>query len=183
MLSPPSKRDDLVRTALRLFCAHGVHGVGIDRILEEARVAKATLYKYFPSKDELVVAALEAMDNGAFEHFQSAAEASSTTPRERFLTLPDIAASTASNGCVFVLASQEFPATRDPVHRAAAAHKRRMRKLYSRLAEEAGAKDPRAAGLGTQLILDGLYSACAVGPKRNDSAVAEAKKLLGLLLP
>ena len=52
------KRQILIDTATRLFSQDGYHAVGIDRILAEAGVAKMTLYKYFPSKKELVVEVL-----------------------------------------------------------------------------------------------------------------------------
>ena len=52
-------RERLVDTAYQLFQRNGIQAVGINRILEEAGVAKATLYKHFPSKEDLVVAALE----------------------------------------------------------------------------------------------------------------------------
>ncbi|MCA9710374.1 MAG: helix-turn-helix transcriptional regulator, partial [Myxococcales bacterium] len=44
-------RERVLETAFRLFYAHGIRGVGIDRIVAESGVAKATLYKYFPAKD------------------------------------------------------------------------------------------------------------------------------------
>ena len=52
-------RERALRTAYRLFSRHGVQAIGIDRIIAEAGIAKATLYRHFRSKEELVVAALE----------------------------------------------------------------------------------------------------------------------------
>src|SRR6266571_950080 len=55
-------RARVLETAARLFYADGVHAVGVDRIIAEAGVAKATFYKHFPSKDELVRAYIEEQD-------------------------------------------------------------------------------------------------------------------------
>src|ERR1700674_2096878 len=76
-----SARDRLVAAADELFYAEGVHVVGIDRIVERAGVAKASLYSIFGSKDELVRAYLE-------EHFHDRQRrvarilAAHETPRE-----------------------------------------------------------------------------------------------------
>ena len=64
---PSARRDQLLDTALALFCRDGFHGTGVDRILAESGVAKATLYKHFRSKDELILAAQRG-DVGADDH-------------------------------------------------------------------------------------------------------------------
>ena len=58
----PSPRQRLLDTATRLFYAEGIRAVGIDRIIAEAGVAKATFYNHFPSKDDLVLAYIEEQD-------------------------------------------------------------------------------------------------------------------------
>ena len=55
-----NKRDQLLNTAENLFYREGYHATGIDRILAESGVAKMTLYKHFKSKDELILAVLDA---------------------------------------------------------------------------------------------------------------------------
>ena len=55
-------RERILQTAFRLFYAHGVRGVGVDTVIAEAGVAKATLYKHFPRKDDLVLAYLDEVD-------------------------------------------------------------------------------------------------------------------------
>ena len=177
-----TKRDDLVATALELFCANGVHAVGIDWIIEEAQVAKATLYKHFSSKEELVLAALELMDAMAMDHYRQSILAIDGDPEERFVALAGITAKAASKGCVFVLAAQEFPRDGHPVHRASRAHKRRMRAFFAELAGEAGAHDPKTVGAQAQLILDGLYAAGAVHTGDGKAAVGCAAEMLRSLL-
>ncbi|MFT7074506.1 MAG: AcrR family transcriptional regulator [Planctomycetota bacterium] len=173
------KRDDLVRTAADLFCGHGIHAVGIDRIIEEAGVAKATLYKHFPCKDDLVVASLrETSDRGQAALLEAVHQAG-PDPRHRFLALPAIIAHSTEHGCVFVLAAQEFPDRSHAVHKEAAAHKRAMRRLFGRLSTEAGSTlEPAEAGTRIQLILDGVYAAVALGPADAKRATEAAVGLL-----
>ena len=179
----PSRRDHLISTASDLFCKHGVHGVGIDWILEEAGVAKATLYRHFPSKDDLVVAALQSTSEAGRTALEHALEVAGKSPRERFLALPRVVAQSTRNGCVFVLAAQEFPDRSHAVHKESVAHKRAVREIYGRLAVEAGSSlKALDAGSRTQVVLDGLYAAVALGPADTKRAVEAAEGLLTLLI-
>ncbi len=81
-------RTSLVEAALRLFDRHGFHGVAIDRILAEAGVAKMTLYHHFPSKDALVLAALERRDRDFRASFLAAVSLGAA-PRTRLLSMFD----------------------------------------------------------------------------------------------
>src|SRR5438876_1054555 len=55
-------RERILDTAFRLFYAHGPRGVGVDTVIAESGVAKATLYKHFPRKDDLILAYLDQVD-------------------------------------------------------------------------------------------------------------------------
>lgn len=179
----PSRRDVLVSTAVDLFCQHGIHGVGIDWIIEEAGVAKATLYRHFPSKDDLVVAALQCASRAGQLALITAVESAATTARKRFLALPAITAQSTNHGCVFNLAAQEFPTRSHSVHKESITHKRAMRALYGGLATEAGSSlGIDEAGAQTQLVLDGVYAAVALGPADAKRAVPAAQRMLTLLL-
>ena len=177
------RRETLISAASDLFCQHGIHGVGIDWILEEAGVAKATLYKHFPSKDDLVVAALQETGKAGRDALERAVEESSECPRERFLALAALTARSTQHGCVFMLAAQEFPERSHPVHKQSVAHKRAIREIYGRLAVEAGSSLAAAdAGSQVQLVLEGVYAAVALGPADSKRAIEAAERLLELLL-
>src|ERR1700722_1936996 len=107
-----SARERLLAAADELFYEEGIHTVGIDRIIEKAGVAKATLYSAFGSKDELIRAYLE----GRFERRQeriARAMAPFDTPRERILAVFDSLGSYCAepgfHGCAFMNASAESP--------------------------------------------------------------------------
>ncbi len=179
----PSRRETLISTASDLFCRHGIHGVGIDWIIEEAGVAKATLYKHFPSKDDLVVAALREKSRSGCADLEAAAGRVPGGARQRFLALPALTAQGNRHGCVFVLAAQEFPERSHAVHKESIAHKKAVRELYGRLAVEAGASlTAPEAGARVQVVLDGVYAAAALGPADAKRAVQSAEHLLALLL-
>src|ERR1700679_96530 len=78
----PSARERLLAAANELFYNEGVHTVGIDRIIEQAGVAKASLYNTFGSKDELVRAYLETRHASVTQRITRAVERYDT-PRER----------------------------------------------------------------------------------------------------
>src|ERR1700760_303744 len=61
-IRPSEARLRLLNTATRIFYAEGIHSIGVDRIIAEARTTRATFYRHFPSKEDLVVAYLQATD-------------------------------------------------------------------------------------------------------------------------
>jgi len=83
------KRDHLVDTALELFYKDGLHATGVDKILEEAGVARMTLYNHFKSKDELILATLRRRDEKFRNWFMRAVERLGKTPRGRLLAIFD----------------------------------------------------------------------------------------------
>lgn len=131
MASP--KRDHLVATALALFNKQGYRATGIDHILAESGVAKMTLYNHFKSKDELIIAVLSKRE----EDFSAWIRTTMTRllkhqqgdPRlakllSYFDALHEWVNSDSFCGCNFINASIEFKRKDDPIHAAAAAHKK-----------------------------------------------------------
>src|SRR5215831_10344922 len=120
------KRDHLLAVAQRMFCDRGFHAVSVDAILDQAGVARMTLYKNFGSKEDLIVATLQREDRMFRQWLVSAVEAQSRKPEQRILSLFDALharfASEGYYGCAFIRASIEFPNSAHPVHRAAREH-------------------------------------------------------------
>src|SRR5690242_7724519 len=108
----PSARERLLAAADELFYAEGVHTVGIDRVIERAGVAKASLYSSFGSKDELVRAYLTERHQARKRRI-SERVARYDNARDRILGLFDLlgelAAEPSFRGCAFVNASAEGP--------------------------------------------------------------------------
>jgi AcrR family transcriptional regulator len=144
---PARGRGRLVATAVELFYRHGFNAIGIDRVIAEAGVTKTTFYKHFESKTDLMVAAValrDAWEVGAWQH--AARALAGDDPRAQLVALFDVLDvwfnDTAFGGCMFLNAASEFPNPHDPVHRAAAKHKRANWSWVRGLAERAGASDP-----------------------------------------
>src|SRR5262249_11682338 len=98
-------RQRILETADRLFYQQGVRAVGIDRIIAEAEVAKMSLYKHFPSKDDLILAVLQYREEGVLEFFGSAMERHGKKAKNRlrafFAALKDFFESPGFRGCPF----------------------------------------------------------------------------------
>lgn len=153
------RRDHLVDTALNLFSRYGFHATGIDRILAESGVAKMTLYKHFKSKDELILAALRRRDELHRNWFMREVEKLATAPRDRLLALFGALEawfqSSEFSGCCFINATAEYADRDDPIHAAAAEHKRLIRSYIRELAAAAQAKAPDELTDQLMLLMEG----------------------------
>jgi AcrR family transcriptional regulator len=170
----PSARERLLSAANELFYTEGVHTVGIDRVIEEAGVAKASLYNIFGSKDELVGAYLERRHTAMAERITRAV-ARYHTPREQLLgvfdTQAELFARADFRGCAFVRASAESPS--EIVEQAAAGYRNWLRNLLTGLAQEAGARDPAALAAQLHLLYDGASLSASID---HDPAAALAAR-------
>jgi AcrR family transcriptional regulator len=109
---PSPARDRILATADRLFYSEGINSVGINRIVAESAVTRATLYRHFPSKDDLIAAYLEHRTRYDQDQVSGIIEANSDDPRHALtelataLTRDDFAA--MRRGCPFINSSAEF---------------------------------------------------------------------------
>ncbi|MFN8183800.1 MAG: TetR/AcrR family transcriptional regulator [Candidatus Nanopelagicales bacterium] len=151
-------RQRILDTAFGLFYAHGIRGVGVDRIIAESGVAKATFYKHFPAKDDLVLAYLDKVDEAWTGQLRAAAEAAGPEPTEQLVGMFDALATACRRdgyrGCAFINAAAENEAgTR--IHDRTLAHKDAVRAWVRSLTEDAGTPDPDALARTLTLLLDG----------------------------
>lgn len=166
-------RDRILETAFRLFYARGIRAVGVDLIIAESGVAKATFYKHFPSKDELVLAYLDKVDRLWTGQLHAAAAAAGPAPADRlvgmFDALTNACRSEGYRGCAFINAAAESAAG-SAVHARTVSHKQSVQAWVADLATEAGATDPQRLARSLTLLLDGGLAHGALDP---DPAVAE----------
>ena len=167
-------RDRVLAAASQLFYEKGIRAVGVDRIAAEANVSKMTLYRHFPTKDDLVVAVLELRDQPA-QAMLTAAAAAGKTPRERILApfkmLERWFTSDGFRGCPFMNASLELANPGHPARAVAERHKTATRDQFESLARDAAASDPRSLADQLAVIFDG---AIAQAQMRDPRAVARA---------
>jgi AcrR family transcriptional regulator len=152
-------RTRILGTATRLFYSEGVHTVGIDRIIAEAGVAKATFYHHFPAKDELVRAYLEAeyaRQREAAEALRAASPDAGTALVRIFTYLGDNGASATFRGCPFTNAAAEYPDPAHPVRQTIADYRRWSRGLFRDLLTDAGHPDADRTATILMMIRDGI---------------------------
>jgi AcrR family transcriptional regulator len=152
-----SPRERLLQAASELFYAEGVHSVGIDRVIERAGVAKASLYSTFGSKEQLVCAYLDTRHAQTLGRLRAAVDAVED-PVERLLAVFDAQAQLFRapdfHGCAFTAAAAEAPAG-GRVDEAAESYRRDIRALFTELAAATGAPDPALLASQLQLVYDG----------------------------
>jgi AcrR family transcriptional regulator len=186
--APVGARDRILDTAFRLFYAHGVRGVGVDTVIAESGVAKATLYKHFPRKDDLALAYLDRIDGIWRGQLQAAAAAAGDDPRDRLVGMFDALVTACRrdgyHGCAFINTAAETAAGSD-VHARTVEHKAEVRRWVRDLAAEAGANDPDALARALTLLLDGGLSAGVLDadPGAADAAKAAARALVDASCP
>src|SRR5437773_826109 len=153
-----SARERLLAAASELFYEEGVHTVGIDRVIEQAGVAKATLYKAFGSKDQLIRAYLRARHAATRERMTRELAARYQTPRERLIGVFEVQGLSFTEpgfrGCAFIAASAEAPEG-SSVEEVAEDYRTWLRSLFLDLAKEAGARDPEQLAQQLVLLYDG----------------------------
>ena len=177
-----SARDRLLDAANELFYDEGTQTVGIDRIIEHAGVAKASLYNTFGSKEELVRAYLQSRHTRTTQRLEAAVDAH-TDPVARILAVFEaqgaMFAQPNFRGCAFISASAEAPAG-GLVEQAADDYRDDIRGLFTRLAEDAGAPDPALLAHQLHLIYDGAGISARMD--RDPSAAIAARAAASALL-
>jgi AcrR family transcriptional regulator len=183
-IRPTSKaRRRILETADRLFYEEGFRAVGIDRIIAEAGVAKATLYAHFPSKDDLILAVLEHRECSTDEFFRSAMKrhARAKGPLGPFFAaLRDWFASPGFRGCAFQNAAVELA---DPEHPGTAfsrGFKRRFGEFLRGLIEESVGKDAAKFAPAVFLLVEGAIVTAAI--QGNPDAVEVAREAAARLI-
>ncbi|MQY20481.1 TetR/AcrR family transcriptional regulator [Nocardia macrotermitis] len=180
----PSPRERLLATARELFYREGIHSVPVDRIVTEAGVTRATFYRHFPAKENLVQEYLRATD--ADLRVAVAQALDHGDPRAAAAALLDligqVTCSAGFRGCHFINASAEYPDAADPVRVAVADHRIWFQDTVTRLAARAGHPDPDHAGRVLVLLHDGALSAAGLDDpeKVRETVVRAGRDLLGL---
>ena len=176
-------RERILDAAFRLFYARGIRAVGVDLIIAESGVAKATFYKHFPAKDDLVLAYLDRVDGIWTGQLHAAAEAAGAEPAKQLVGLFDALGTACRRdgyrGCAFINAAAEAaPGT--PVHERTVAHKKAVLAWLRGLANQAGADDPDALARSLALLLDGGLAdgALSADPKAARAAKRTAAALV-----
>ncbi|MEU4190843.1 TetR/AcrR family transcriptional regulator [Kribbella sp. NPDC026611] len=162
-------RTRLLQKASELFYAEGIHAVGVDRVVAEAKVTRATLYRHFPSKDDLIVAYLTQADEAIRARLDALRKPGATADEliravGRFIA--DDIQSRGFRGCAFLNAAAEYPDPAHPVHQAVLRHRKWFLDTLTDLFQGTGKSDPAPAARHFVMLRDGAMAAgCLTDPK------------------
>jgi AcrR family transcriptional regulator len=179
----PDARERILATAYDLFSRRGIRDVGIDEVIERAGVAKATLYRHFPSKDDLVMAFLERREERwTLAWVEAEAKRRGTTPEDQLLAIFELFDEWFHRedfeACSFINVLLEM----GPAHRvgqASVRHLASIRSIVGRLAEEAELRDPASFAHSWHILMKGSIVAAAEG---DAEAAKRARSMARLLI-
>ena len=179
----PTARQRILDSAYELFSRRGIRAVGVDEVIEGAAVAKATLYRHFRSKDELVLAFLEQRERlWTWQLVEAGARERGSTAEERLLAIFDVFHDWFQRedyeGCSFVNVLLETGDRGHPVGAASAQHLENIRTIVRTLAEEAGLRDSEEFALSWHILMKGAIVQAAEG----DREAAQRAKGIGQLV-
>jgi AcrR family transcriptional regulator len=163
---PHKKRaaEKVSETAKELFYKRGIRAVGVDEIVTQAGVTKPSLYRTYPSKDDLIGSCLREHAEEARTRFEQAVASAPGNPRQQLRNairvFAELAAGAEFRGCPIANAAVEFPEPNHPVHLLAREMKRENRARWLSLVRQLDVDDPEALADGLLLLGEGAASAC-----------------------
>lgn len=185
---PPAARDTgrerVGRAAYELFSKDGIRAVGVDAIIAHAGTAKMTLYRNFPSKNDLIIDFLQRREQlWTREWLEAESRRLGATPREQLLAIFDVFAEWFARpdfeGCAFLTTMIEVGDDEDPIRQAAVRHLANIRVYLQRLAAEAGIVDPEPFARKWHILMKGSIMAAHEG---DTGAAGRAREMGELLL-
>jgi AcrR family transcriptional regulator len=180
---PGPARERILSTAYELFARRGIRDVGVDEIIERAGVAKATLYRHFPSKDALVLAFLERREQLWTRDFvEAGARGRGQTPEARLLAIFDVFDEWFRNSefeaCSFINTLLEL-GPRHAVGKASIDYLENIRGVVRSLAEETGLRDVESFARSWHILMKGSIISATEGDL---DAAKRAQKMAKLLI-
>ena len=180
---PESGRERVSRAAYELFSREGTRSVGVDAVIARAGTAKMTLYRNFPSKDDLIIDFLRRREQlWTLGWLEAESQRRGETPRDQLLAIFDVFSEWFNKpdfeGCSFLTTMVEVNDRDHPIHQAAVAHLANIRSYIERLAAEAGIRDTDSFARKWHILMKGSIMAAHEG----DAAAADRARELGELL-
>lgn len=165
-VSPVEVRERILATASDLFYRRGVRAVGVDLVVEEAGVAKTSLYRHFRTKDDLVAAFLRREDEAFWGLWDRIAADHPTDPRgeleAQLRWIGERVGRPAYRGCPQINVAAEFPEMDHPARAVSIAHKKELRRRLRGIADRLGARRPDDLALKLSLLINGAFVSAQV---------------------
>jgi len=174
------KQEIIVEAAYKLFKSNGFFATGVDLIMREAGVSKRTMYKYFPTKNELIVAVLAHYRTSYQRHIDELLSDETQGPREKIKVLFDDAATWFGDinfhGCLAVNAMSEFAGKDKAIEEACLQFKQWERSVMEQLCISLGAREPSILAYKLFVLLEGMSAIALIDKSEasvNITTVAE----------
>ncbi|WP_169567461.1 TetR/AcrR family transcriptional regulator [Sneathiella limimaris] len=189
----PSRRNELVEQALKIFNRNGYQASGMDLLALETGISKTSMYKYFRTKEDLILAVLELRDQKLRDWMFVRIAELADTPAGQLLALFDVLREWFAQpdfcGCMFMRAAGEYGAATHPIHLKAAEHKETIVRYLADLAIKANADRPEQLARQLMLVKEGATVSAQLGyakdPAGDARVVAKAliEKATGQAIP
>ncbi|MFN4298043.1 MAG: TetR/AcrR family transcriptional regulator [Brevundimonas sp.] len=154
-------RERILETASGLFYQQGVRAVGVDTVVAQAGVAKTSLYRHFPTKDDLIAAFLEREDVEFWATWDAVSDAHLGDPMKELeahmLWIGERLARPAYRGCPQLNVAAEFAEVDHPARQVARRHKQDLRKRLGGLSSRLGARRPDSLGAQLAVVVNGAF--------------------------
>jgi AcrR family transcriptional regulator len=177
-------KERILQTASELFYRQGIRATGVDAIVKAAGTTKMSLYHYFPSKNDLVLAHLQKTAEIMREKIVDGIAARASEPKARLLAVFDVfgelLASDGFRGCPFINAATESAAEDEPFRLASVDFYLQFRRRLTELAEEAEARQPELLARQLSLLISGAIVAEQM--QRNSGAMRAARDAAEILI-
>ena len=178
------KREHLIKVASSIFNQYGYHAAGVDKVIEQAGIAKTTLYRHFKTKEDLIVEVLQRVDAEYRERMRISVDNKTEIPKDKILFTFDFLTIWFTNkafyGCPFTSAAAEYSDKKSPVFQEAKLHKKLMIAYFDELARSAELDNPALIAEQINILHEGAISVAHVAQdyKAAEKAKEVAKKLL-----
>ncbi len=162
----PDVRQRILDTASTLFYQRGVRAVGVDLVVQEAAVAKTSLYRYFPTKDDLIVAFLEREDIDFWAQWDSVAEQHTVDAYGELVAhmrwIGERLARSNYRGCPQINVAAEFAEQDHPARQVSQRHMQALRSRLQRIAKRLGAPKPDQLAAQLAVLINGTFVSSAL---------------------
>ena len=177
-------KDKILTVAIDLFHTRGINSTGVDTVVAVAGTTKMTLYKYFGSKEELILEVLRKGNHDFQTWLEENLSINSKKPSDKIQHLFDYIEKWVTSpefiGVGFIKASAEFPNEENPIHQLSSQQSREFRQFIGKLAKDANIKDADGLALQLSLLFEGAVQAEQM--KRGSGAIKYAKKAAKILI-
>jgi len=177
-------RQRILQAASELFYSQGIKATGIEAVVKRAGTNKMTLYNYFPSKDDLVVAFLSQRDLELRTWIAAEVDQRPGQPADKLLAIFDVIgewmATPEFRGCAFINAAAEFPLPGNPVLQVTADFYRQFRDYLAGWVKLCGVPQPDILAIQLSLLIEGAI--VSEQRQRDSGAITQAKQAARILI-